>query len=100
MGVGGGTTTCKRALQLAAVSEMQGAAGVVVNSPAPPEMIEQIANIVDIPVVATVVRCDAVAHAKVKAGAKILNVAAGRDTSEVLRQLREAYPDLPPIAFF
>ena len=98
VGVGGGTTTGKRAVQLAAVSEMQGAAGVVVNSPAPPEMIEQIAAIVDIPVVATVVRCDAVAHAKVKAGAKILNVAAGKDTPAVLRELRETYPNLPLIA--
>ena len=98
VGVGGGTTTGKRAVQLAAVSEMQGAAGVVVNSPAPADMIEQIAAIVDIPVVATVVRCDAVAHAKVKAGAKILNVAAGRDTPAVLRELRQAYPNLPLIA--
>ena len=80
VGVGGGTTTGKRSVQLAAVSEMQGAAGVVVNSPAPPEMIEQICAVIDIPVIATVVRCDAVAHAKVKAGAKILNVAAGKDT--------------------
>lgn len=98
VGVGGGTTTGKRSVQLAAVSEMQGAAGVVVNSPAPPEMIEQIAAIIDIPVIATVVRCDAVAHAKVKAGAKILNVAAGKDTPAVLRELREAYPNLPLIA--
>ena len=62
VGVGGGTTTGKRSVQLAAVSEMQGAAGVVVNSPAPPEMIEQICAVIDIPVIATVVRCDAVAH--------------------------------------
>ena len=98
VGVGGGTTTGKRAVQIAAVSEMQGAAGVIVNSPAPPEMIEQIASIIDIPVIATVVRCDAVAHAKVKAGAKILNVAAGKDTPTVLRELRESYPNLPLIA--
>ena len=98
VGVGGGTTTGKRAVQLAAVSEMQGAAGVVVNSPAPPEVIEQIVAIVDIPVIATVVRCDAVAHAKIKAGAKILNVAAGKDTPAVLRELRETYPNLPLIA--
>lgn len=98
VGVGGGTTTGKRAVQLAAVSEMQGAAGVVVNSPAPPEMIEQICGLVDIPVIATVVRCDAVAHAKVRAGAKILNVAAGKDTPAVLRELREHYPNLPLIA--
>ena len=98
VGVGGGTTTGKRAVQLAAVSEMQGAAGVIVNSPAPPEMIESIAGVIDIPVIATVVRCDAVAHAKVKAGAKILNVAAGKDTPTVLRELRETYPNLPLIA--
>lgn len=98
VGVGGGTTTGKRSVQLAAVSEMQGAAGVVVNSPATPEMVEQIASVIDIPVIATVVRCDAVAHAKVKAGAKILNVAAGKDTPAVLRELRAAYPNLPLIA--
>ena len=33
VGVGGGTTTGKRSVQMAAVSEMQGAAGCVVNSP-------------------------------------------------------------------
>lgn len=98
VGVGGGTTTGKRSVQLAAVSEMQGVAGVVVNSPAPPELIEQICAIVDIPVIATVVRCDAVAHAKVKAGAKILNVAAGKDTPDVLGELRGTYPNLPLIA--
>ena len=98
VGVGGGTTTGKRSVQLAAVSEMQGAAGVIVNSPATPEMVEQIAGMVDIPVIATVVRCDAKAHAKVKAGAKILNVAAGKETPAVLRELREHYPNLPLIA--
>ena len=61
-------------------------------------MIEQICAVIDIPVIATVVRCDAVAHAKVKAGAKILNVAAGKDTPAVLRELREIYPNLPLIA--
>ncbi len=97
VGVGGGTTQGKRSVQLAAVSEMQGAAGVIVNSPASAEMVSQIVGIVDIPVIATVVRPDD-AHAKVRAGAKIINVAAGRDTPAVLRALREAYPTLPLIA--
>ena len=65
---------------MAAVSEMQGAAGCVVNSPATAEMVEHITNIADIPVIATVVRCDDDAHAKVRAGAKILNIAAGKNT--------------------
>ena len=98
VGVGGGTTTGKRSVQMAAVSEMQGAAGCVVNSPATPQMVEHITNITDIPVIATVVRCDADAHAKVRAGAKILNIAAGKDTPQVLRELREHYPNLPLIA--
>ena len=95
VGVGGGTTTGKRSVQMAAVSEMQGAAGCVVNSPATAEMVEHIA---DIPVIATVVRCDDDAHAKVRAGAKILNIAAGKNTPQVLRELREHYPNLPLIA--
>ena len=96
--VGGGTTTGKRSVQMAAVSEMQGAAGCVVNSPATAEMVEHITNIADIPVIATVVRCDDDAHAKVRAGAKILNIAAGKNTPQVLRELREHYPNLPLIA--
>ena len=98
VGVGGGTTTGKRSVQMAAVSEMQGAAGCVVNSPATAEMVEHITNIADIPVIATVVRCDNDAHAKVRAGAKILNIAAGKNTPQVLRELREHYPNLPLIA--
>ncbi len=98
VGVGGGTTTGKRSVQMAAVSEMQGAAGCVVNSPATAEMVEHITNIADIPVIATVVRCDDDAHAKVRAGAKILNIAAGKNTPQVLRELREHYPSLPLIA--
>ena len=96
--MGGGTTTGKRSVQMAAVSEMQGAAGCVVNSPATAEMVEHITNITDIPVIATVVRCDDDAHAKVRAGAKVLNIAAGKNTPQVLRELREHYPNLPLIA--
>lgn len=61
-------------------------------------MVEHITNIADIPVIATVVRCDDDAHAKVRAGAKILNIAAGKNTPQVLRELRKHYPNLPLIA--
>ena len=98
VGVGGGTTTGPRVAELAMVAEMQGAAGVVINAPAPAETIETTMSMVDIPVIATVVRCDDDAHAKVRAGAKILNIAAGKNTPQVLRELREHYPNLPLIA--
>lgn len=98
VGVGGGTTTGRRAAELAAVSEMQGAAGVVLNSPATPDMVAQVVSTVDIPVVASITRFDEVTRQKVEAGARIINVAAGRNTAAVIRELREAYPNLPILA--
>ena len=52
VGVGGGTTTGPRVTELAMVAEMQGAAGVVINAPAPAETIETTMSMVDIPVIA------------------------------------------------
>ena len=49
VGVGGGTTTGPRVAELAMVAEMQGAAGVVINAPAPAETIETTMSMVDIP---------------------------------------------------
>lgn len=98
VGVGGGTTTGRRAAELAAVSEMQGAAGVVLNSPATPEMVAQVASTVDIPVIATITRFDNEAAEKIQSGARIINVAAGRRTPEVIAELRAAFPALPIIA--
>lgn len=98
VGVGGGTTTGRRAAELAAVSEMQGAAGVVLNSPATPDMVAQVVSTVDIPVVATITRFDDEAAEKISAGARIVNVAAGRGTAEVIAELRAAFPHLPIIA--
>ena len=98
VGVGGGTTTGRRAAELAAVSEMQGAAGVVLNSPASPEMVGQVVSTVDIPVVATITTFDDEAAEKVYAGARIVNVAAGKRTAEVIADLRRAFPNLPIIA--
>lgn len=98
VGVGGGTTTGRRAAELAAVSEMQGAAGVVLNSPATAEMVAQVAATVDIPVIATVTRFDSEAAEKIRSGARIINVAAGRATAEVIAEFRAAFPALPIIA--
>lgn len=98
VGVGGGTTTGRRAAELAAVSEMQGAAGVVLNSPATPDMVAQVVSTVDIPVIATITRFDNEAAEKIQAGARIINVAAGRATADVIRELRAAFPALPIIA--
>ena len=98
VGVGGGTTTGKRSVQMAAVSEMQGAAGCVVNSPATAEMVEHITNIADIPVIATVTEDDEITECKILAGAAIINVAAGARTAQVVASIRAHHPEIPILA--
>ena len=57
VGVGGGTTTGSRVIELAVFAEMQGVAGVVLNSPSPVTAVRDVAMAVNIPVVATDREC-------------------------------------------
>ena len=98
VGVGGGTTTGQRVVELAMIAEMQGAAGVVINAPAPAETIEAVMSMVDIPVVATVLSDDELVDAKIAAGAAIVNVAAGAATPAVVAGIRARYADMPILA--
>lgn len=97
-GVAGTTTQGIRSAALAVASEMQGAFGVVMNSPSIPEDIAMVSSAVDIPVVLTIVKFDAEIEEKIASGASIVNVAAGKNTPEVVMKLRESYPHLPVIA--
>ena len=54
-GVGGGITTGKRVVNLALDAEFKGATGVVVNNPTPNEVIRQMRDTIDIPIIVTVV---------------------------------------------
>ncbi|MPN41022.1 hypothetical protein SDC9_188562 [bioreactor metagenome] len=97
-GVGGGTTTGKRTVTLAEDAEAQGAIGVVVNAPLPNETVRMIADVVDIPIVATVLNENTDIDARLKAGVSILNISAADRTPEVVRYIRERYPTVPIIA--
>lgn len=98
VGVGGGTTTGQRVIELAMMAEMQGVAGVVLNSPAPVETVSSVINVVDIPVIATVTAFDETTAEKIEAGATIINVAAGGATVDVVSQIRAHYPSVPILA--
>lgn len=98
VGVGGGTTTGPRVAELAMVAEMQGAAGVVINAPAPAETIETTMSMVDIPVIATVTEDDEITECKILAGAAIINVAAGARTAQVVAGIRAHHPEIPILA--
>lgn len=96
-GVGGGTTQGTRTAMLAWNVEAQGAMAVVVNAPMSDEDISRIYQVVDIPIVVTVLNEDTDIDARLTAGATILNVSAAERTPEVIRKLRERFPYVPII---
>ncbi len=98
VGVGGGVTGGERSVRLAETAENQGAFAVVVNAPIDPQIISQIKTKVDIPVVSTVVSEKQDIRRQISAGADILNVAASAKTPDLVRKIRDEFPDFPIIA--
>lgn len=97
VGVGGGLTKGERVINLARHAEYQGATGVVLNAPTSNDTISQVSNIVDLPIVITVVKEDDI-QARLDAGAQILNVSAAAKTPELVAKIREKFPDVPIMA--
>lgn len=97
-GVGGGLTTGKRSINIALHAEFQGAIGVVVNKPTPNELITELKNTIDIPVVVTVVSEDDDFEGRLKAGADILNVSGAAKTPQIIKKIREISKTVPIIA--
>ncbi|KNF09144.1 hypothetical protein CLPU_4c01900 [Gottschalkia purinilytica] len=97
-GVGGGLTTGKRTINLALHAEFQGSLGVVVNSPTSNEVINELSNTIDIPIVVTVASEKTDINSRLQAGANILNVSGGPRTAEIVKVIRKNYPDVPIIA--
>lgn len=89
VGVGGGLTTGKRSVNIALQAELMGAYGVVVNAPTANEVIAQMRERIDIPIIATVVsECDDY-KGKIQAGASILNISGGAKTTYLVNKIRE-----------
>ena len=97
-GVGGGTTQGLRTVTLAKDVECQGAMGVVLNAPITNPNLAAVVKAVDIPVIITVTKPDTDIEARLDAGASILNVAGGAATPDIVRSIRERFPEVPIIA--
>ena len=97
-GIGGGLTGGMRSALIAKDAEAQGAFGVVVNAPFAIETIRAIKNVIDIPIVSTVVKQNADLEAAIDAGVSIFNISAAEKTAELVRMVRSAYPSFPIIA--
>ncbi|MDR1066521.1 MAG: hydrolase [Clostridiales bacterium] len=97
-GVGGGMTSGLRSVNIALHAEFQGALGVVLNAPTPLDTVSAVKETVDIPVILTIVSEHTDVRKKIEAGADILNVSGGGKTVDIVRMIRNEYPDLPIIA--
>jgi len=97
-GIGGGLTQGKRVVNMAHHAENQGALGVVMNSPSTNEDLMHVAAAIDIPIIITVVSDKEDFASRFKAGAQIINVSAAAKTPEVVRTIRQQFPELPIIA--
>lgn len=97
-GVGGGTTTGKRVVNLAEDAEFQGAMGVVVNAPTPNETLRYLNEKIEIPIVVTVASDRTDIGKRIENGAGILNVSCASRTADVVRSIRKDFPHVPIIA--
>ncbi len=97
-GVGGGVTRGMRVVNLANDAEHEGAFGVVVNAPTSNEVVHMLKQVLDIPVVVTVVSGRTDVAARLEAGADILNVSGAAKTPDIVRRIRERFPETPIIA--
>jgi len=98
VGVGGGLTQGIRVVNLALHAEFQGALGVVVNSPTADDVIRELKETVDIPVVVTVVSEKDDIAKRLEAGADILNVSGAGKTAQLVERIRRDFPSVPIIA--
>lgn len=97
-GVGGGITSGQRSIDIAINAELNGAYGVVMNAPTPNELITEMKERLDIPIVITVVSEKEDIDARIKAGVSIFNVSGGANTPNIVRNIRKKYPEFPIIA--
>ena len=97
-GVGGGTTTGPRVVNLAKHAEYQGAMGVVLNAPTQNKIISEIASEIDIPIIITVVNDKTDLRERINAGASIFNVSGASRTAQLVREIRSSFPNIPIIA--
>lgn len=97
-GVGGGLTSGQRSVDIALHAELGGAYGVVMNAPATNELVSEMKNRIDIPIVITVVSEKEDFEARIRAGVGIFNVSGGANTANIVRKIRAIHPDFPIIA--
>ncbi|WET04208.1 hypothetical protein [Flavobacterium sp. YJ01] len=98
-GVGGGKTKGKKSVEMAIYAEEVGAAGIIVNIPFENKDIKKIREKVSLPIVATVTSSDYdFLKGKIDAGVTIFHVSGGANTSKIVKEIADKFPDFPVMA--
>ncbi|WP_367569212.1 hydrolase [Lacrimispora sp.] len=98
-GVGGGTTAGGRVRDIALDAELHGAMAVVLNAPTKTEFVKDLAEIIDIPIILSIISIDEnLEERMLGSGAKIVNVSGGKNTVEIIKALRKIDGTFPIIA--
>ncbi len=97
-GVGGGVTSGRRSIDIARDAEFHGALGVVLNQPAPNDLVRRLKRVLEIPVIVTVVSTRDDIDGRVAAGVDILNVSGAQETPAIVAAIRRRHPELPLLA--
>lgn len=98
-GVGGGTTGGPRVKNIALDAELHGAQAIVLNAPTKTDLIVELKEEIDIPIVLTIASLKENIQERIeKTKPDILNISGGAHTAELVRKVRALYPDIPLIA--
>ncbi len=98
-GVGGGTTTGPRVKNIALDAELHGAHAIVLNAPTKNELILELKEMIDIPIVLTIVSVKENIKERIEiTKPDIVNISGGVNTVEIIKEVRRLYPNIPIIA--
>ncbi|MCT4395456.1 hydrolase [Periweissella beninensis] len=101
-GIGGGLTKGLRSATIGFFAEESGAQAVVLNAPTTIETIKSVKDVVDIPIIYTVVNDHIDLNERIEAGVKAFNIAGGKNTAKLVAWARttinDQHPNFPIIA--
>ncbi len=97
-GIGGLNVSGERIVEMAKQAEYSGAAGVVVDASVESETISKMQNVLDVPVVVTIVSEKEDIERRIEAGADIFNVSGAANTCKIIENIKNKYPYMPMIA--
>jgi len=97
-GVGGGVTQGPRSAVIAQFADAYGCIGVVLNAAAGVETVKAVRGAIDIPIIYTVISDYQELNEYIEAGVSIFNISGAKETTKIVKHVRQMYPDMPIIA--